>query len=83
MNSIWHPVPTPTHKLFRARIQLHHALQIAASVGHTFVPPAPDYSHTNFEWRQDLGALIGKTTPAGYRAGLRLEEPTLQLLDRG
>jgi hypothetical protein len=81
MTSIWHPLPTPTPELYRARLQLHHALQIAASVGHTFVPPAPDQSHSNLEWREDLGALIGKTTAAGYRAGLRFEEPTLLLLD--
>ena len=77
----WTLLRPPTPELLRARITLHYALQIPAAVGHNLVPALPDYSNTNFEWSNDLEALIGKPTPDGLRAGLRFADLTVLLLD--
>ena len=79
--AVWSLLAEPTPALYAARLQLHHALQVAASVGHTHVPPTQDMSHSSFSWHVGLGALIGRTTPQGYRTGLRFEGPTLLLLE--
>ncbi len=76
----WQLLSPPNAELFAARVQLHHALQPAASVGHTFVPAISDQSHSNFEWIDELGELVGKVTADGYRAGLRFHDLTLLLL---
>ncbi len=76
----WHLLSPPDAALFEAHVQLHHALQPAASIGHTFVPAISDQSHSNFEWSDELGALVGKVTADGYRAGLRFHDLTLLLL---
>jgi len=72
--------PPPT-ALTDARLQLHHAAQIAASFGYTFVAPRPDWSHTSLTWNRKLQALIGAETH-GVRVGLRLADCTLVVFDR-
>jgi hypothetical protein len=61
-----------------ARLHLHWALQLAATVGRTLGCPAADDSHTSF--RYDLGAdALVQDSP--YRSGLRLGDLTLLLGD--
>ena len=81
----WQPLGTcAPETLIDARLQLHHAAQIVASVGFTYVDPAPDFSHTNMEWFANLGALA--SNPASgekpFRAVLRFADLALLLLDR-
>src|SRR5712691_11221921 len=47
------------HALSEARLQAHHALQWLGRVGSSYVPPQPDYGHTNLGWDD---ALDGFTT---------------------
>jgi len=72
-------LPPPT-ALTPARLQLHHAAQIAASFGYTFVAPRPDWSHTSLTWNRKHQALIGSEMH-GIRVGLRLADCTLIVFD--
>ncbi|HKS23590.1 MAG TPA: hypothetical protein VJZ76_12375 [Thermoanaerobaculia bacterium] len=60
-----------------ARLQLHWAAQLAATVGRTLAPPRADDSHTSFRWVN--GALVQEDE---FRSGLRLHDLTLLLGDR-
>jgi len=54
----WVPVdPAAAPTLADARLQLHHAVQLATSFGITYIPARPDDSHTNLEWIGRRGAL--------------------------
>jgi hypothetical protein len=64
------------------RLQLHYALQSAAGVGRTLLPKRPDDSHGSFMWDHATGALVQDLVDGEYRAGLRLCDMTLLLLDR-
>ncbi len=69
--------------LVNARLQLHWAAQAAAAVGKQLLPPQPDQSQQSFEWAERAGALA-QAAVAGvrpFRAGLRLADLTLLLLD--
>jgi hypothetical protein len=55
--------------LVDARLQLHHAAQLATALGISYLPAQPDDSHTNLEWIDAIGALA--SSPAGSPA-LRL-----------
>jgi len=55
-----------------ARLQLHWAAQLAATVGRTLSPPRADDSHTSFRWAGD--ALVQDDA---FRSGLRLRDLTL------
>ncbi len=74
--------PAP-ESLTDARLQLHHAAQIVASVGLTYVEPAKDDSHTNLEWVEELGALVTKPTAGDppFQAALQVGGLRLLLLD--
>jgi len=74
--------PPPT-KLVDARIQLHHAAQLAAAAGATFLESRPDDSHPNLGWDDELGALVGHRIPGPppFRIGIGLAERQLLLLD--
>jgi hypothetical protein len=64
-----------------ALLQLHHGLQAAAGVGRTLIPARPDDSHTNFAWSEKHGALLQECVDGRYRAGLRLSDLALLLVD--
>jgi len=65
-----------------ARLQLHHAAQVVASAGVTFLEPRPDDGHPNFGWVEGLGALVGHRLPgAGARIGLRVGQPAWIVVD--
>ncbi len=70
-------------ELIDARLQLHHAGQVVASAGVTFLAPEPDDSHPNFGWVESFGALMGHTLPgADAQVGLRVADLTLLLVNR-
>jgi len=68
--------------LVDARLQLHHAAQLASSLGMTFLEPRPDDGHPNLGWDEELGSLVGRTIPAagGLRAALRPTDLELLLV---
>lgn len=65
-------------------LQLHHAAQLVASAGQTFVAPEEDDSHRAMTWSVELEALVGSgfAGPYPFRVGLRPRNLTLLLLDR-
>jgi hypothetical protein len=62
-------------------LQLHHGLQAAAGVGRTLIPARPDDSHTSFSWSPTHGALIQDCVDGRFRAGLRMCDLALLLID--
>ncbi len=70
-------------ELVDARLQLHHAAQVVASVGVAFLEPRPDDSHPNLGWDERLGALVGHVIPGAraFQAALHPAELALSLLD--
>jgi hypothetical protein len=67
--------------LVDARLQLHHAAQVAASAGVSFLEPEPDDSHPNLGWVESLGALVGRVLPGGgVQVGLRVADLSLLLV---
>jgi hypothetical protein len=69
-------------ELVEARLQLHHAEQVVASAGLSFLAPEPDDSQPNSGWDEGVGALMGRPLPgAGVRVGLRLRDLSLLLVN--
>lgn len=81
----WRPVdPQRGPDLVDARLQLHHAAQLATALGISFLPAQPDDSHTNLEWIDAIGALASK--PAGspaIRLAARAQPFAILVLDSG
>jgi hypothetical protein len=79
----WHPLgAVAPDALVNARLQLHHAAQVVASAGATFLEARPDDSHPNLGWSEAHGALLGRALPAtGVQVGLLVAAPALLLLD--
>ena len=67
--------------LVPARLQLHHAAQVVAAVGFTFVPAQDDYGHTTLTWFDAGHLLVGRATPGAHsvRAGLSLPGLSLRV----
>jgi len=65
-----------------AREQAHHAVQVLAAVGETFLPHVPDTSHTAMSWSEKLDSFVGAELPGALalRAAVRLSDLTLCLL---
>lgn len=74
---------TPPGELVDARLQLHHAAQVAAAAGATFLEARPDDSHPNLGWVDALGALVGHPIPGppAFQVGLAVADFRLLLLD--
>jgi len=74
----------PSAALGAARTALHHAVQIVAAAGETFVPARPDTSQNASVWIESHAALGGAELPARFpcRVALRVADLTLLLLDR-
>jgi hypothetical protein len=68
-----------------ARAQAHWAAQAISAAGETFLPHAPDTSHTAMSWDSGLAALTGAPIPGAEacRLALRLRDLTLLLVDAG
>jgi len=73
----------PPTGLTDARLQLHHAAQIAVSAAISYVAARPDDSHTALTWIGTLRALATEpiTATRQFRIALRLEDLTLHVLD--
>jgi hypothetical protein len=71
--------------LVDARLQLHHAAQIANAAAMSLLPPKADDSHTNFEWLAAPRALASAAVPGAepFRVGLRVADCTLLWLSSG
>lgn len=79
----WQPLgAVAPDRLVDARLQLHHAAQIVASVGQTFLEPRPDDGHPNLGWLPLPTALAGHPVPEepGFQAALEPASPRLLLL---
>src|SRR4051812_10664239 len=59
-------------KLSDARLQLHHAAQLVAAMGISYLPKADDDSHTNMEWIAHALAsnVVGERS---FRLGVRAD----------
>jgi hypothetical protein len=73
----------PPGALTDARLQLHHAAQIAVSAAISYLPARPDDSHTALTWVASHGALVTEPIAAqrAFRVGVRVEDLTLHALD--
>jgi hypothetical protein len=73
----------PPSGLSDARLQLHHAAQIAVSAAISYIPARSDDSHTALTWSAPLRALTTEpiTTAGGLRIALRVEDLTLHAID--
>jgi len=69
--------------LTNARLQLHHAAQIAVSAAISYIPARSDDSHTALSWSTPLGALATESITAArpLRIAVRVEDLTLHVLD--
>src|SRR3954469_12923617 len=58
--------------LHDARLQLHHAAQLVAAMGISYLPKADDDSHTNMEWIAHALAsnVVGERS---FRLGVRAD----------
>src|SRR5690349_9099769 len=84
LNSSWSRVGTvPPGALVDARLQLHHAAQIAVSAAISYIEARPDDSHTALTWSAPLRALTTEPIAAQrpFRIALRLEDLTLHAVD--
>ena len=62
--------PGRATRLSDARLQLHHAAQLVAAMGISYLPKADDDSHTNMEW---IAGALASTAVGGrpFRLGVR------------
>jgi len=68
-----------------ARLELHHAAQIAVSAAISYLPARPDDSHTALTWSPERDALTTEpiTSAGGLRIALRLADLTLHAVRDG
>ena len=78
--STWRPLGAvaPT-ALVDARMQLHHAAQVANAAAISLLRPEADDSHTAFTWDTSLGALVAReiARPRAMRFALHVADLTL------
>jgi len=77
--------PQLATKLTDARLQVHHAAQLATAMGISYLPPRSDDSHTNLEWLSGSGVLASRVLSGDppYRIGVRVADLTLCMLNGG
>ncbi|HEY4132250.1 MAG TPA: hypothetical protein VGM50_16695 [Gemmatimonadaceae bacterium] len=65
----WMPLdPARAQKLVDARLQFHHAAQLATALGISYLEKKADDSHTNLEWLPAIGALASNPVPVDHVA---------------
>ena len=71
--------------LIDARETAHHAAQLLALAGASYIPARADDSHTSMTWLDDKSALATEIVDAvrPFRVGLRIADVTLLFLDSG
>ena len=69
--------------LVAARETAHHAAQLLALVGASFIDARPDDGHTSMSWGHEHQALITQpvNAPSPFRVALRIADLTLLVLD--
>ncbi len=82
----WIPLhPSAPERITNARLQLHWAAQIAASIGYSFITPEPDWRHVSLSGYADPSGYMLVSQAArehgGFRVGLRLADLSLVLLN--
>lgn len=79
----WLPVdPRRAGELVDARLQLHHAAQLVAAFGISYLPAQADDSHTNMEWLAPLIAFASQPVGIpGTRVAVQLQPFALLVLD--
>lgn len=75
--------PSRARRLVDARLQFHHAAQLATAAGISFLAAEADDSHTNLEWLAQRRALASRVIPARtpFRVAVRPGDLTLLALD--
>lgn len=84
--SHWTPVgAVPPTALNDARLEVHHAVQIAVSAAISYLPARADDSHTALTWSAQLRALVTATitAPRPFRIALKPRDLTLTALADG
>jgi hypothetical protein len=79
----WQPVrPEESQRLSDSRQQIHHAAQLAAAAGISFLKPAEDDSHASLEWIPTLAGLFSRPIPAPtvFRIGVRPVDTALLIV---
>jgi hypothetical protein len=71
--------PELAPRLTDARLQVHHAAQLAAAIGISYLPAESDDSHTNLEWNERLSALVSRSAGAAPTQ-LAVRLPPFELL---
>jgi hypothetical protein len=74
--------PERSTSLVDARLQLHHAAQLATALGISYLEKQADDSHTNLEWLPAVQALASnRAGVANVRVAVRPDPLTLLILD--
>lgn len=77
--------PRLATKLTDARLQVHHAAQMATAMGISYLPHRSDDRHTNLEWLSGAGVLASQVVPGDppFRIGVRVADLALCMLNGG
>lgn len=76
--------PAQARTITDARLQLHHAVQLATALGISYIEPRDDDAHTTLHWDAPLGALLSQPVGAdAIRVGVRVHDLTLLVLTAG
>ena len=75
--------PERATALSDARLQFHHAVQLATAAAISYLPPKADDSHTNLEWLASDGRLASNRIPSSkpFRIAVRAADLEFSLLD--
>jgi hypothetical protein len=74
----------PLEGLEKVRIQLHHPAFDLGAMGHAYLPPQPDYSHTSLGWVAGRGGLFTQAIPLSgseVSVGLQFDPPSVLWID--
>jgi hypothetical protein len=66
-----------------ARLQLHHAAQVANAPAMSYLPSADDDSHTNFEWAESRRGFASQRVPFPQPRTFAFRVPDLTLMALG
>ncbi|MHB8636551.1 MAG: hypothetical protein ACYC96_08770 [Fimbriimonadaceae bacterium] len=67
-------------ELVKARVALHHAVQLIASAGHNLAKPEPDDSHRSLQWMPGELAFRGVELEGGFYVRVRAIEFVAELV---
>lgn len=76
-------VPVKFDQVIDARLQLHHAAQLAAAPGRYLLRPRRDDSNTNFFWSSQYQAMLGEPVGKEFplQGAIRPSDLTILLID--